>query len=92
VVRGGQQQLVTNTDILVGDLLVLDTGDKVGGVGNAARGQGGGQQQLVTNTDILVGDLLVLGTGNKVGSRAPAQSEWLREVHLCALQARRAWQ
>lgn len=29
VVRNGKEQLVTNHDIVVGDLLVLDTGDKV---------------------------------------------------------------
>ncbi|KAG2490086.1 hypothetical protein HYH03_011392 [Edaphochlamys debaryana] len=29
VLRGGQQQLVENTDIVVGDVMVLDTGDKV---------------------------------------------------------------
>jgi P-type Ca2+ transporter type 2C len=29
VVRGGKQQLVANTDILVGDLMQLETGDKI---------------------------------------------------------------
>lgn len=30
VVRGGQQILVPNTDLVVGDVMLLDTGDKVG--------------------------------------------------------------
>ena len=29
VIRGGQQVLVPNIDIVVGDVLLLDTGDKV---------------------------------------------------------------
>ncbi len=29
VLREGQQLLVSNTDVLVGDLLILDTGDKI---------------------------------------------------------------
>ena len=29
VIRGGTQQLVENVDVVVGDLLMLDTGDKI---------------------------------------------------------------
>ena len=29
VIRGGKEQLVTNHDVVVGDLMVLDTGDKI---------------------------------------------------------------
>jgi magnesium-transporting ATPase (P-type) len=29
VVRGGKEQLVSNQDVVVGDVVVLDTGDKV---------------------------------------------------------------
>ncbi len=49
VLRGGQQILVENTDIVVGDVMLLDTGDKV--VADAividsqvgCRGRGGGR-------------------------------------------------
>lgn len=57
VVRNGKEQLLTNHDVVVGDLLVLDTGDKVRAlrVGREHRpqlqtGMGGGGMHRLSQT------------------------------------------
>lgn len=59
VIRDGEQTLVENTDIVVGDLLLLDTGDKIVADGVLAKGF-----NLVVDEAALTGESEPLNKGD----------------------------
>lgn len=59
VVRDGEQTLVENTEIVVGDLLLLDTGDKIVADGVLAKGF-----NLVVDEAALTGESEPLNKGD----------------------------
>ena len=72
VIRDGEQTLVENTDIVVGDLLLLDTGDKIVADGVLAKGF-----NLVVDEAALTGESEPLNKGDEdvwcmSGSEVPA--------------------
>lgn len=60
VIRDGEQTLVENTDIVVGDLLLLDTGDKIVADGVLAKGF-----NLVVDEAALTGESEPLNKGDQ---------------------------
>ena len=66
VIRGGNEVLVSNVEIVVGDLLVLDTGDKIVADGVAVESFG-----LVVDEASLTGESEPLAKG-------PKEDPWCR--------------
>jgi len=77
VIRAGNEVLVSNFEVVVGDLLVLDTGDKIVADGVAVESFG-----LVVDEASLTGESEPLGKG-------PKEDPWCRsgtQANTCILQ------
>ena len=83
VIRGGNEVLVSNVEVVVGDLLVLDTGDKIVADGVAVESFG-----LVVDEASLTGESEPLAKG-------PKEDPWCRsgtQVNALCLLSRHAYE
>lgn len=89
VIRDGEQTLVENTEIVVGDLLLLDTGDKIAADGVVMKGF-----NLVVDEAALTGESEPLNkgaedvwcmSGSEVSAADLQMNEWMNaaKIHAC---------